>query len=484
MQDRVSLYPGRVTMIPVDGQANTYDMTRADQPTQEGTPLNKASLLSDDTAQAMHLPQANPTVNDALSSLSGSVVSIGDMKTTMRNDLDDKWLLCNGEKFSQQQYPELYTFLSSKLSGVFFTEKDLWGNQDSHDRKITCVTYANGYWVVGGSYGDSSHTPYSARIAYATSLNGPWTTKDLWTSTSSSDQRVYDIVYANGYWAAVGENYRSATISYCTTLTGTWTTNTLWTGSSSWATAYCITYANGYWVVGGGYGADSSDRACSCINYATSLNGTWTRDELWWSNTSATGTAIYDVEYANGYWIAVGRENIGGGSKPDANISYSTNLTSWTDKTLSKGYFHCVTYAQGKWVVGGANSSGNAVVYFSEAPSGQWESRAITDGVVNCLTYQNGYFVAGITRADYGDCVLAYCTSLEDDWAIKKLWDGDAQYTEVNDIAYSNSMWLLGGQYGDGTNAYARIAYSDGVTLPVASTGDFYTYIRAKGATS
>ena len=50
MQDRVPLYPGRVTLTPVSGQANTYDLTRADQPTQEGTPLNKENLLKDATA--------------------------------------------------------------------------------------------------------------------------------------------------------------------------------------------------------------------------------------------------------------------------------------------------------------------------------------------------------------------------------------------------------------------------------------------------
>lgn len=56
MQDRVSLYPGRVKLEPVAGQANTYDLTRADQPTQEGTPLNKASLLKDTTAALLGLP--------------------------------------------------------------------------------------------------------------------------------------------------------------------------------------------------------------------------------------------------------------------------------------------------------------------------------------------------------------------------------------------------------------------------------------------
>lgn len=56
MQDRVSLYPGRVKLAPVPGQENTFDLVRADQPTQEGTPLNKASLLKDATAAILGLP--------------------------------------------------------------------------------------------------------------------------------------------------------------------------------------------------------------------------------------------------------------------------------------------------------------------------------------------------------------------------------------------------------------------------------------------
>lgn len=40
--DRVPTYPGRVKLVPVDGQENTYDMARADSPIVEGTPINKA----------------------------------------------------------------------------------------------------------------------------------------------------------------------------------------------------------------------------------------------------------------------------------------------------------------------------------------------------------------------------------------------------------------------------------------------------------
>ena len=51
--DRIPTYPGRVKMTPVEGQSNTYDMVRADQPTEVGTPLNRAlfeSIRSDVTA--------------------------------------------------------------------------------------------------------------------------------------------------------------------------------------------------------------------------------------------------------------------------------------------------------------------------------------------------------------------------------------------------------------------------------------------------
>lgn len=44
--DRVPTYPGRVTMTPVPGQANTYDMARADSPTVEGTPMDKTTFES------------------------------------------------------------------------------------------------------------------------------------------------------------------------------------------------------------------------------------------------------------------------------------------------------------------------------------------------------------------------------------------------------------------------------------------------------
>lgn len=71
MKDRISAYPGRVKLTPVSGQTNIYDLERADQPTVEGTALNKANLLSDTAAAQVwgdSVP-ADPSPSDAFAAL-------------------------------------------------------------------------------------------------------------------------------------------------------------------------------------------------------------------------------------------------------------------------------------------------------------------------------------------------------------------------------------------------------------------------------
>lgn len=69
MQDRVPANPGRVLVTPENGGAAYYaTLTRADNPTQEGTPLNKANLLSDATAALFGLG-TNAVPNDAFAAI-------------------------------------------------------------------------------------------------------------------------------------------------------------------------------------------------------------------------------------------------------------------------------------------------------------------------------------------------------------------------------------------------------------------------------
>lgn len=67
--DRVPTYPGRVRMTPVAGQANTYDMVRADDPIEPGTPINK--VLFDSIG--MDFVALQKSINDNLFALTQRV---------------------------------------------------------------------------------------------------------------------------------------------------------------------------------------------------------------------------------------------------------------------------------------------------------------------------------------------------------------------------------------------------------------------------
>ena len=82
------------------GQLLRYEyMKREDAPTVEGTPLNKANLLSDATAAKLWrgtTKPADPTVNDALNKLTEGTARVGDIEITSRTDLSEAWLPCDG----------------------------------------------------------------------------------------------------------------------------------------------------------------------------------------------------------------------------------------------------------------------------------------------------------------------------------------------------------------------------------------------------
>lgn len=75
---------------------------------QLGTPLNTATLLSDETAEEIGIEKDNPTVDDALSKVrKHATEEVGDIKISTRTDVGDKYLLANGADVSTVNYPDL-----------------------------------------------------------------------------------------------------------------------------------------------------------------------------------------------------------------------------------------------------------------------------------------------------------------------------------------------------------------------------------------
>ena len=83
MKDRTPRYPGRVRLTPVEGAENTFDLVRADEPVEEGTPLNKKTLLTDETAYLLELKVDDPTPDDAFSHIARNFTGDGGMNINL-----------------------------------------------------------------------------------------------------------------------------------------------------------------------------------------------------------------------------------------------------------------------------------------------------------------------------------------------------------------------------------------------------------------
>lgn len=79
-------------------------------------------------------------VEDALN----NIYQVGDIKTTIRNDLSDKWLKCSGDLLSVSQYPDYAKKSSNFISCMEFTAtapEDIIWNQDNSNNIPTSSTF-------------------------------------------------------------------------------------------------------------------------------------------------------------------------------------------------------------------------------------------------------------------------------------------------------------------------------------------------------
>lgn len=73
MKDRVSKYPNRKLITYSDGSSELVTIERADEPTEEGSLLNKEFMLQDSTALTLKLSGDQATINNALMALYNAV---------------------------------------------------------------------------------------------------------------------------------------------------------------------------------------------------------------------------------------------------------------------------------------------------------------------------------------------------------------------------------------------------------------------------
>lgn len=166
MKDRVPTYPGRVRLTPVSGQTNVYTLERADVPTQEGTPLNKANLLSDTTANLLIPSEGDPTPDKAFRRLSEDAHVIkgnGAPNTSTVGRIGDIYIdvsvsdpisyICTNATSSGYQW-DLLAVLRRTLHTDIITSSQIWprpANLTAEDDVFIRVFGGGG----GGGYGSS-----------------------------------------------------------------------------------------------------------------------------------------------------------------------------------------------------------------------------------------------------------------------------------------------------------------------------------------
>lgn len=201
MQDRVPLYPGRVKMTPVAGQANTFDMVRADDPTQAGTPLNKATFLKDATAALFGKTNA-AVPDDILNLLSKSVLAqtVGG-KTTLTDVLGTK--LTVGVQIETGSYVGTGTYGQANPNTLTFgfVPKFVWIWPKSSFRGST-VVFAGRFYVTFGRWGYYAESTDVLINLDTMSMSG--NTLTWWNPDSTKPTYQLNVSDMDYYYLAIG----------------------------------------------------------------------------------------------------------------------------------------------------------------------------------------------------------------------------------------------------------------------------------------
>lgn len=426
-------------------------------------------------------------INPVIPSGGSDGYRVGDILTTTRNNLDENWLLCNGDVIDPSAYPLLAPTLV-KYPGRLLGSDTFRDAADIGDQSINGVAYGNGYYVTAGpstkfssssipslnvlytqnpeegwkcdryaNMGDSDDTRYdvgrvrfingtfyiTARVEreYNGSIeltlfsrsgnpNGAWTSKKFLTidESGSDNQRLTDIVYLNGMLIACGFADGASRIWYQVGGAGEWKEVAV-PIYGIWG----IAYGNGYYVACG-----SASYRNGCIAYAKDINGPWTMVRIPPESTSGDdGANLKAIIYSNGYFIAVGK-----------------------------------------------NAAEEACLCYSKTPDGPWSmSFVASNSELNDIVYDgNCYIMAGLGRTGNWSGIMAYSVDFRGGYTFLSDSGGYLNEGILAIVVGEKHIVTVGRSEIGYQSCYAGYTVSDygSFKLPLITQDGAYSYIKVK----
>ena len=492
MKDRVPTYPGRVSLTPLGN--NLYTLARADDPTEEGTKLSKVNLLSDDAALAVWNntpPDILCTPSTALEHLGNNAFHVGDILTTARDlSTDENWLKCDGSEIDAAKYPELANLFGGAVIPSEWEPTVSAGQSVTNGSIRGIQALANKVFLFESYYDQSTNTRVIVRIS---TDSGPLQkSTEYYAGTSDGDYLATDgttIVLFSIYW--IDHNFRPRPRSA-----------SFWYGSTS----------------------SFSQAVLPVPNYRPSQYSE--QDDV---------ISNGDLSYGNGYWLACGYTQGGGGQA--ALIWYGTSPSSMTYTIMSQTSSsidtldYVISVAAGNNLfaciqldytgtrnpkVGYSNSPGSTYTFLSSnyfsnyitrlrffkdiwvayAPGQQtiWTKRDLTNNnepwqsisppptyvgaTIDSINYADGNFIL-VGKRDNKSYSWT-CISLDDAWH-EVVIGADGKVNVPFCPVYDNANWWLFGQgSAEGAYLYKKTNNTPPNVPLIPDDGKVRAYIKAK----
>lgn len=419
----------------------------------------KTEVLTDEV-KAKYGKDSTAVPNDLFKDLADSPNKIGDIKTTIRTDLGDHWLLCNGESIDQTAHPDLYDMTPFSIYNQFVSKG--------------VPSIAEGDTIVD-MYVDTDCTVIASRdsdyinmtLWWKRHTETVWNSKVVYTRFSGAYKvQLARISLANGYLCVLitqeytSGGYSNTYYTWCSKEDFNWaetaSANTVQFGLNGFTP---IRYLNGYYVYAH-YQVGTSYHIVKMYS-TTDITTGGTFAAPTYGATSCT--APIDITYTDGYYRIICGS---GTSYSTMTIAYSEDIKPTTNTSKTANGNLC-----------GTNFATGTDYWASNDADGNLRLMKRTTTVVNF-----GFVATPIKIDMVGEDVYILCT----DCFVK--YNIATNSRETAELNFADAAPTTSAERGfvDFANDFVGAMASDGEyyesakSLPIISPNGAFAYIKAK----